>query len=205
MSSRLCSWLTRSMTSYPAAALITASSGPATVTRTRSPSASARWTPSSESNAIAGTGPAKWISRRRSFLRAQVPDVLDGDQATPSDDGDPVAHALDLGHHVGGEEHGPAFPARLADQLVELLLHQRIQPLGRLVQHEQLRPVHERLEQPDLLPVPVGERADAHSQVEVEALGERPEVGLVHTVTEGCQMFQVLPRQQVLVEGELAR
>src|SRR4030067_233201 len=74
-----------------------------------------------------------------------------------------------VGHAGGGEERGAAVGARLADERVEFLLDQRVQALRRLVEDEQLGPVHEGLHEPDLLPVAVRERLDLHAELEVQA------------------------------------
>ena len=48
--------------------------------------------------------------------------------------------------------------SRLASLMsVELLLHQRVEARGGFVQDEQFRPVHQRLDEPDLLLVAAGE------------------------------------------------
>ena len=49
---------------------------------------------------------------------------------------------------------------RLGDELVEGLLDEGVETGGRLVEHQQVGRVHERLDEPDLLPVPLREGAD---------------------------------------------
>src|SRR6202521_4327403 len=54
-----------------------------------------------------------------------------------------VADVLDLGQDVRGEEQGgPAIPG-FAEQLVELLLVQRVEPVGRLIKDQEVGLVHE--------------------------------------------------------------
>ena len=66
--------------------------------------------------------------------RQQASDVLERDQPARAHDRDPVAHALDLGQDVRREEHGPAGLPDAVQDVVERALHQRVQPLGRLVE-----------------------------------------------------------------------
>ena len=80
----------------------------------------------------------------------QAGDVLERDELALADEGDAVADALHLGQHVRREEHRLPGVARLVDERVELVLHQRVEARGGLVEDEQLRPVHERLDEAEL-------------------------------------------------------
>lgn len=71
-----------------------------------------------------------------------------------------------------GQQHGRAPLARLADHGLELVLHQRVQPAGGLVEHEQLRGVGEGLHQSDLLLGALGQAAHGTIQVQTQALGQ---------------------------------
>src|SRR5258708_21842034 len=55
-----------------------------------------------------------------------------------------VADVLDFGQDVRGEEHRSAAIARLSKQLVELLLIQRVETIGPLVEDQNVGLVHER-------------------------------------------------------------
>ena len=102
--------------------------------------------------------------------------------------------ALDLGQVVRGEEHGGAVLAELGDEAGELLLDERVQPGGRLVHDHERRAVHDRLDQPDLLPVPAGELADRPLQVRIEAPGERAcEVAIADAAQLREEVQQLLP------------
>jgi hypothetical protein len=63
---------------------------------------------------------------------------------------------------------------------VELLLHERVEPAGRLVEHEQLGFVHERLDQADLLLVALRQVAHRSAEVDAEAVGEAVDRGGAH-------------------------
>ena len=101
---------------------------------------------------------------------AQLGDVLDRGDPSVAHDRDRVAHALDLVEVVGGQEDRASAVAVLADHRHELLLHQRIKPGRRLVEHQQLRVVEQRLDQPDLLPVPAGQITHPTAEVSFETL-----------------------------------
>jgi hypothetical protein len=78
---------------------------------------------------------------------------------------------------VARQEDRPALGARLADQLVERLLDERIEPGRRFVEDEQLGPVLERDDQADLLLVALGVLLELARRVEIEALDQRGLVG----------------------------
>ena len=80
--------------------------------------------------------------------------------------------ALDLVEFVRGEEDGAAAPALVGDELVERLLHQRVEAAGRLVQDEQLGVVERRLHEADLLPVAARQLAERTVEVGRETLGQ---------------------------------
>ena len=97
---------------------------------------------------------------------------------------DAVAGPLDLGQDVAREEDRPALGARLADQLVERLLDERIEPGRRLVEDEQLGPVLEGDDEPDLLLVALRVLLELARRVEVEALDQRRLVGRVDAAAQ---------------------
>jgi hypothetical protein len=136
---------------------------------------------------------------------AQLGDVLDSGDPPVANDRDRVAHALHLVEIVGGEEDCHAAIAVLADHRDELLLHQRIESRCRLVEHEQLRVVEERLDQTDLLSVPAREITHTASEVSFEPLrqsGSRPEV--VHPARGGAEL-QELAAREPRIAREVAR
>ena len=57
-----------------------------------------------------------------------------------------VAHLLDVAQQVGADEHAhPLLRLHLADQLEHAPAGGRVEAVGRLVEHDQLGPVHDRL------------------------------------------------------------
>ena len=96
------------------------------------------------------------------------------DEVEPAlaDQADPIGDVLHLGQDVRGEEDRAAALGGLGDQLVERLLHERVEAARRLVEDEQVGVVHERLDEPDLLPVSARELLDPAVEVEVEPFRE---------------------------------
>ena len=80
------------------------------------------------------------------------------------------AEPLDLAEDVAGEQHRAARGLALGDALVEDLLHQRVEPGGRLVEDQQLGVGRERRDERDLLPVALGVGAALLGRVELEPL-----------------------------------
>ena len=84
---------------------------------------------------------------------------LDGGGAA-ADDLQPVGDAQRLGQVGGHHQHGGAALGQLGDDPVDLLLGADVDALGRLGQHQHLRPLDELAGQHDLLRVAAGHRAD---------------------------------------------
>src|SRR6266550_4575169 len=131
-------------------------------------------------------------------------DAVDLGQEAVSDDRDPVAGLLDLAQDVAGKEDCPAVRLRLADDLVEGLLDERVETRGRLVEDEQVWSMLKRHDQPDLLLVPLRVLLELARRVDIEA-GD--EIGLVCRVDAAAKIREVFDRLaagQLVVEGELA-
>ena len=126
-------------------------------------------------------------------------DPVDLHQTAVADDGHPVARPLDLGQDVAGQEDGPALGARLAHQLVERLLDERIEPGCRFVEDEQLGAVLEGDDQPDLLLVALGVLLEPPRRVEIEALDQRGLVGRVDAAAQVGEVLDGLPPGEAVV------
>jgi hypothetical protein len=105
-----------------------------------------------------------------------------------------VLHVVE---RMGREEDGAAAGRGLAQQRSELLLQQRVESAGRLVEHEQLRPVHERLHEAELLPVPLRELADRTVEDGAEALAECVPQRRVDTSQAGKRVELLLAGQPI--------
>ncbi len=102
------------------------------------------------------------------------------------------------------KKHGPACGADLAQQRVEALLHERIQPGDRLIQDQQLGLVHERLDQAELLPVAGRELADRSIEVCVEALDQRVTQPPIDAPSQRRQVVEHRPARQLRIQGQIA-
>ena len=137
--------------------------------------------------------------------RLQPGHVLDDDQPPLADDRDAIGDVLHLGEDVRGEEHRAARRRALAHEAVELLLDEGVETARRLVEDEELRPVHQRLDEADLLPVALREVGHGAVQVEVEPLDQLVHVARIDADAQAREEREVLAARQARVEGELAR
>ena len=103
---------------------------------------------------------------------AQLGDAIDADQLSGADDPDAVGRMLHLVERVRGEEDRSALGRRLANESPKLLLKQRVEPAGRLVEDQERRPVHECLDEPELLAVALRELTDRAVEHRAEPLAE---------------------------------
>ncbi len=133
----------------------------------------------------------------------ELGDVLDGDELTLAHEGHAVAHALHLRQHVGAEEDGLTGLAGLVQQAVELVLDERVEAGGGLVEDQQFRPVHERLDEADLTPVPGAEVGHLALEVAVQALGELGGVVPVHAAAQVGEVAQRLAPGEAGVQAQL--
>ena len=109
---------------------------------------------------------------RSDCLGTQLGNILDGDEFAVPNDADPIGDTLHLGQGVAGQEDRAPVGSDLTHHRLELPLNQRIETGAGFVHDQQIRPVHERLDQADLLPVAGREVADLLGEVGVEAIGE---------------------------------
>ena len=95
---------------------------------------------------------------------------------------------------VRGEEHRATPLAVLADHGKDLLLHQRVKARRRLVEHQQLGLVEQRLDQTDLLAVAARELADPPVEIGLKPLRQhrpRPQAG--HAARIGAELQELAP------------
>ena len=130
---------------------------------------------------------------------------IDGDQPALAYDPDPVGDAIDLRQDVRGQEHRRPVPLHLANQLVELLLHQRVEPCCWFVEDVELRLVHEGIHDAHLLAVSCRVVLDLAVQIEIESLGELFHVRLGLDLAKVGEVDQVLAGGHCVVEREVTR
>ena len=92
----------------------------------------------------------------------------------------------------------------LGDHVVELMLIQRVEAAGRLVEDQQARLVHEGLHQPDLLLVAARILAEAPAGVEFEAVDQGLQIGLVDAAAQVAEVCEDLRAGERGVEREFA-
>ena len=103
---------------------------------------------------------------------AELVDRGDEREGTVAYQAHAVGNVLHLGQDVGGKENRCSLRLRLTDELIERLLHERVEPGGRLVEHQELGWVHERLDEADFLPVSLRQCANRSVELETKAIGE---------------------------------
>ena len=144
-------------TSKRASAFTSPSAGPSRASVTTLPRRPVSVTPGRPSKAPAGGRAVNVTSTRPRRSCAQRLDTLDEHEPPVADDRRPDRDALHLGERVRGEKHRAPLGGGLPEEVEHLLLHERVETRRRLVEDEQLRPVGERLDQADLLPVALRE------------------------------------------------
>ena len=123
------------------------------------------------------------------------------DTGAAFDHDQPVAHLLDLGQQVRGDKYGALLSGHSSDELADLAHADRVQPVGRLVEDQQLRLaeqgagdpkplLHAERVLPEAVPAAVG-KPD-----ELEQLGDLSGVLAAHR----CQHPQVLRAGEPEVE-----
>src|SRR5579859_1870555 len=167
-------------------------------------------------------GAPSWRQRLRIFLAVVAEELIleagpgaravlhfrDRHEATRADDAHPVAYELDLRQDVRGKEYRRATVSRFVQQAVELLLVERVEPAGGLVEDQQVRLVHESEKDAELLLVAAGVFAESAAQIEVETLGDVADRFLVepaaHAAEEGDDLASPQAAELGDVAGEIA-
>ena len=101
-------------------------------------------------------------------------DPVDLHEAALADDGHAVTGAVDLVDDVRGQEYRAPIGLRLAHDLEELLLDERIEAGRRLIEDQQVRLVLKSDDQADLLLVPLRVLLEPSARVEIEAFDQLP-------------------------------
>ena len=162
-------------------------------------SRSTDWTPGSVASSSRSGGALLKVavtsvtrSRRRSAEAGHL------DQPPGPQDADAIADRLDLGQVMRAEQDGLATVRRLAQTDPELLLHQRVEAAGRLIEHEQPSPGRKGGDQRDLLPVTGRVGAAPAVDLQVEPLDQLSLVGVVR-----ADRAEVAEQSQRLRAGEV--
>ena len=135
---------------------------------------------------------------------ANLLDAVDLDEAAVADDRDAVAGPIDLIDDVRREEDRSTGLARLADEPIEGLLHQRIETRCRFVEDHQVGPVLEGDDEANLLLVTPRVLLEAAAGIELEPLDEVADVRPVDPATQVPEVVDGLPARQPVVQVEFA-
>ncbi len=141
---------------------------------------------------------------------AQLAERAHGDQLSAAHEPDPLADAIDFRQDVRREEHGrPPGARELVHRLCERFDHQRIEAGGGLIEDEQRRLGHQRLNDAELALHPVRVVAHAPLQIEiadVEAAEQKlqPSRGRARIAQRG-QEPQIARAGQLGIERHLSR
>ena len=111
---------------------------------------------------------------------------------------------LDLVQLVRGQEDRSPR-CTFADQVEHVLLAERVEPAGRLVEDEELGIVHERCDHAHLLLVALGEVAQAPPEVELEPLGKLVDGTPVDAAAQPAEKGEVADRGASRGRFELTR
>ena len=111
---------------------------------------------------------------------------------------------LDLVERVRREEGRPAVGGSLAQERSELLLQKRVEPARRLVEDNELGPVHERLDDADLLAVALGELSDGALERDAEPLDKLVAKAPFDPSPEAGQGLELFAGGQAVVETKVA-
>ena len=95
-------------------------------------------------NAAPSNGPSIRAVTRCTAFEPEVLEPFHRHEAPAADDTDAVSRALHVIEEVRGQKTVPPRPV-VSDHRVELVLHQRVETAGRLVEHDEIWGPHERL------------------------------------------------------------
>jgi len=130
--------------------------------------------------------------------------AADAHEASLTDDADPRARLLDLAQHVRRQEYRAPLVTRVHDHRVELLLVERVQAAGRLVEDEHSRAVHESLDQHHLPLVAGRVLPELAARVEVEPIDEPLQVCPVDAPPKIGEVLDDLSAGQVRIQRRFA-
>ena len=197
--------LTKSTRSYWPASRTTGAIGPVTSIRSVRPSSTRLTTPSIASNAAAGDGRGEAQLHLVGGDRAHALDGVDADDPALADDRDAVAGPLDLADDVRAQEDRPALALASNSSSLKVCWTSGSSPdvgSSRISSSGRCWSAHD---EPDLLLVALRVLAEAAARVEVEALDELVDVGLVDAAAQVREVADRLGAREPVVEVPLAR
>ena len=136
--------------------------------------------------------------------RRELGEGSGGHGPAPADDRHPIGQCFDLAEDVTRQQDRAAVDAPLADDLLEGLFHERVQPGSGLVEHKQVGVGGKGGDEGDLLPVALGVVADPFGRVEVESLDEGGPASLVEPAMGCAEDVEALPTGEPRPERDIA-
>src|SRR4029453_2463231 len=88
---------------------------------------------------------------------------------------------------------------------MELLLDQGIQATGWFIEHQELRAVHERLQEAELLLVPFGELGGLPVQIQIQPLCQLVDIFGLYRAADGRKVFKHASARGSVLQVEFAR
>src|SRR5260221_11354556 len=135
----------------------------------------------------------------------ELVEPADGCEVAFGHDPDAVADVFDLREDVRRDEHRRGARSRVSDELVELLLMQRVEPARRLVEDQERGLRGDREQQREVLLVAVRVLAVLAPEVEVELLRDRFDVGVRDVAAQTRDVGDDRAAPPAAELGELAR
>ena len=121
-----------------------------------------------------------------------------------ADDGHAVGQRLDLTEDVARQQDGAALLAPLAHDLLERLLHERVETGTRLVEHKQIDVGGQGGDEGDLLSVALRVVANPLRRIEVEPVDERCPASVIWRALRRSEDIEALATRQPGPERDIA-
>src|SRR6266566_7249702 len=107
---------------------------------------------------------------------------------------------FDLAQDVRGQKDGTSLIAHFFDHPIELLLVERVQAIGRLIQNKHTRAVHKGLNQHHLALIATRIVAKLAAGVQVQSLDKLLKIGLIDASAQMSEVFQNLPAGKIGIQ-----
>src|SRR4249919_2664629 len=102
------------------------------------------------------------------------------------------------------EEHRASVVSSLPEKRANLTLEEGIETGRRLVEHDEVGPMHECLDEPELLTVPLRELTNRSVESDAEPLAELVAIVGVHASAQPCEGVELLTTRQAIREPQIS-
>jgi len=127
-------------------------------------------------------------------------DIREGPRA---DDPDPVRDVLDLVEGMRRKEDGPSVINGLVQEGADLALDERVQASRGLVEDDEVRTAHERLDETELLAISLGELTNRTIENDAEPVAKTIPQRLVDRAPKSRERIELLATSQPIRETEV--